>query len=63
YLFWLAWLSHNGAALFSSSDANGPFRPVTMGAPCSVLKQMAEREPAVNMVLSPALLDPSICGG
>jgi phospholipid/cholesterol/gamma-HCH transport system substrate-binding protein len=62
YLFWLAWLSHNGAALFSASDANGPFRPVTAGAPCSVLKQMAEREPVLNMVLSPALLDPAICG-
>jgi phospholipid/cholesterol/gamma-HCH transport system substrate-binding protein len=62
YLFWLAWLSHNGAALFSSSDANGPFRPVTLGAPCAVLKQMAEREPALNMVLSPSLLDPAICG-
>ncbi|TML02740.1 MAG: MCE family protein, partial [Actinobacteria bacterium] len=35
FLFWLAWLNHNGAALFSSSDAHGPFRPVTLGAPCS----------------------------
>ena len=26
YLFWIAWLQHNGASLFSTSDANGPFR-------------------------------------
>jgi phospholipid/cholesterol/gamma-HCH transport system substrate-binding protein len=62
YLFWLAWLSHNGAALFSSSDANGPFRPVTLGAPCSVLRQIADSNPPLGMVLAPSLLDPAICG-
>jgi len=29
YLFWLAWLNHSATALFSNSDANGVFRPVT----------------------------------
>ena len=40
YLFWLAWLQHNGAALFSTSDANGPFRPVTLGGTCGVLDRL-----------------------
>jgi phospholipid/cholesterol/gamma-HCH transport system substrate-binding protein len=62
-LFWLAWLNHDGAALFSSSDANGPFRPVTLGATCSVLKQIGDASPPLNMILAPSLLDPSICGG
>ena len=48
FLFWIAWLDHDGAALFSSSDANGPFRPVTLGAPCSALKQIGDEEPAAR---------------
>ena len=48
YLFWIAWLQHNGAALFSTSDANGPFRPVTLGGTCSVLQVDHEREPAAE---------------
>ena len=35
-------------ALFSTSDANGPFRPVTLGAPCSTLKQTGDAEPAAG---------------
>ena len=55
FLFWLAWLDHNGAALFSSSDANGPFRPVSLGAPCSTLKQTGDANPPLGMILAPAL--------
>src|SRR5205823_284274 len=28
YLFWLAWVTHNTTSLFSTSDAQGPFRRV-----------------------------------
>ena len=62
FLFWIAWLNHNAAAVFGTADANGPFRPVTLGAPCSVLKQLGEENPQLGMVFSPALLDPSVCG-
>jgi phospholipid/cholesterol/gamma-HCH transport system substrate-binding protein len=62
FLFWLAWLDHNGAALFSSSDANGPFRPVTLGAPCTTLKQTGDANPPLGMILAPALADPHVCG-
>jgi phospholipid/cholesterol/gamma-HCH transport system substrate-binding protein len=62
FLFWLAWLDHNGDALFSSSDADGPFRPVTLGAPCSTLKQTGDANPPLGMMLAPALADPNVCG-
>ena len=62
YLFWAAWLQHNGAAVFSTSDANGPFRPVTLGGTCGVLRSLAGETPPLNQVLLPALTDPKICG-
>ena len=62
FLFWIAWLDHNGASLFSSSDANGPFRPVTVGAPCTTLKQTGDANPPLGMILAPALADPHVCG-
>jgi phospholipid/cholesterol/gamma-HCH transport system substrate-binding protein len=62
YLYWAAWLQHNAAAIFSTSDANGPFRPVTLGGTCGVLKEMAGDNPPLNLALQPALLDDRICG-
>jgi phospholipid/cholesterol/gamma-HCH transport system substrate-binding protein len=62
YLFWIAWLQHNGAAVFSTSDANGPFRPVTLGGTCGVFKSIASENPPLNQTLLPALTDPKICG-
>jgi phospholipid/cholesterol/gamma-HCH transport system substrate-binding protein len=62
YLFWLAWLQHNGAALFSSSDANGPFRPVTLGGTCTVLRELTGDNPPLNLLFQPALLNQKVCG-
>jgi phospholipid/cholesterol/gamma-HCH transport system substrate-binding protein len=62
YLFWIAWLDHNAGSVFSSGDANGPFRPVTVGGTCPTLRQVADQNPPLNMVLQPALLDPAVCG-
>ena len=62
FLCWIAWLDHNGAARFSSSDANGPFRPVTLGAPCSTLTQTGDANPPLGMILAPALSSPQVCG-
>lgn len=44
FLFWLAWLNHDAAALFATSDANGPMRPVTAASTCATLKQIAAEE-------------------
>jgi len=61
YLYWIAWLQHNGSSVFSASDANGTFRPVTLAGTCGTLKQTADAEPPLGMLLAPALLDPSVC--
>jgi hypothetical protein len=65
YLFWIAWLDHIASALFSSSDANGPFRPITIGATCSTAKQLVDENDSsgqLGMLLGPLLLDPNLCG-
>jgi phospholipid/cholesterol/gamma-HCH transport system substrate-binding protein len=63
YLFWLAWLQHNGASLFSTSDANGPFRPVTLGGTCTVLRELTGDNPPLGLLYQPALLDKRVCQG
>jgi phospholipid/cholesterol/gamma-HCH transport system substrate-binding protein len=34
YLFWLAWLAHNGNSVFQAQDANGTYRRIYFTAPC-----------------------------
>ncbi len=62
YLFWIAWLQHNAAALFSSQDANGIFRPVTINGPCGTIAQVVGTQPQLHAALAPSLLDPAVCG-
>jgi phospholipid/cholesterol/gamma-HCH transport system substrate-binding protein len=64
YLFWLAWLNHDGAAVFSANDAHGPFRPVTAGSHCSTLRQNVAEEPELEFLqgLTAALTNPQVCG-
>jgi phospholipid/cholesterol/gamma-HCH transport system substrate-binding protein len=65
FLFWIAWLNHNANSLFSSSDANGPFRPVTLGATCSAATQhVNENDPSgqLGLIFGPLLLDNQLCG-
>jgi len=61
YLFWAAWLQHIGNSLFSTGDANGPFRPVSLGGTCGTVAQVANTEPLLGMVLAPVLADPTVC--
>jgi phospholipid/cholesterol/gamma-HCH transport system substrate-binding protein len=43
YLYWLAWTAQNTVSMFSTSDANGPFRRFTVvGVSCSVFRAIAE---------------------
>ncbi|HEX2233136.1 MAG TPA: MlaD family protein [Thermoleophilaceae bacterium] len=43
YLYWLAWLGQNTVSMFSTSDANGPFRRFSIvGVSCSVFRGIAE---------------------
>ena len=63
YLFWIAWLGHNGGALFSTSEPNGILRPVAIQATCATIKQTVNDEPELEFLqgLTGALTDPRIC--
>jgi phospholipid/cholesterol/gamma-HCH transport system substrate-binding protein len=65
YLFWLAWLNHSATQLFSNSDANGVFRPVTIAAPCATLQQVLQQQPQLEFtsVLTPLITDSKACNG
>ena len=64
FLFWIAWLNHNAANVWGTSDAHGPMRPVALGVTCATAKQIAEEEggPGLGMLLAPLLMDPNLCG-
>jgi phospholipid/cholesterol/gamma-HCH transport system substrate-binding protein len=63
YLFWLAWAQHQAIQLFSTSDANGVFRPVTLGAPCATLEQTIKDQPELEFLsmLTPLLTESQAC--
>jgi phospholipid/cholesterol/gamma-HCH transport system substrate-binding protein len=63
YLFWVAWAQHMATQLFSSSDAHGVFRPVTLGAPCATVQQLVKEEPELEYLamLTPILTDSQAC--
>ena len=51
----------NSTSAVSSGDANGPFRPVSLGGTCGTVAQVANTEPLLGMVLAPVLADPTVC--
>jgi phospholipid/cholesterol/gamma-HCH transport system substrate-binding protein len=63
YLFWAAWVQHMATQLFSSSDANGTFRPVTVAAPCATVEQLVKEQPQLEFLtmLTPILTDSQAC--
>jgi phospholipid/cholesterol/gamma-HCH transport system substrate-binding protein len=63
YLFWLAWAQHQAIQLFSTSDAHGTFRPVTLAAPCATIKQSIKGQPELEFLemLTPLLTDSAAC--
>lgn len=63
YLFWLAWVNQLGVQVFSSSDAHGTLRPVTLGAPCATIQQLVAEQPELEFLsmLTPILTDSEAC--
>jgi len=63
YLFWIAWLGHNGGTLFSTASNTGILRPVALQVSCSTLRQTIADEPELEFLqgLTGALLDERIC--
>jgi hypothetical protein len=64
YLFWLGWTTHLGQSLFSTSDAQGPFRRSLIGFNCSSLRAIVDRTPLNEVFygVTNALADPAVCG-
>lgn len=71
YLFWIAWLQHNGAAVFSTADAHGSLRPVSVTGTCTAIKASIDEQfssqlpPAAATFLSGltgVVTDPNVCG-
>lgn len=64
YLFYIAWLQHMGIQLFSSSDAHGVLRPITLAAPCATVDQIVKGNPQLEFLdaLTPLLTDKTACG-
>jgi phospholipid/cholesterol/gamma-HCH transport system substrate-binding protein len=65
YLFWLAWAQHMAIQLFSSSDAHGVLRPITIAAPCNSVKEIIAGQPQLEFLqgLTGILTDSQACGG
>jgi hypothetical protein len=65
YLFALAWLGHQSVNLFSTADAHGPQRSLTVGGTCATLANTAKTAAPLEYVLglTGVLTDPRVCGG
>jgi phospholipid/cholesterol/gamma-HCH transport system substrate-binding protein len=64
YLFWIAWVTHQTTHLFTSGDAHGSYRPVTLGGPCGILKGALAEDPTgifANMNLGQILGAGGVC--
>jgi phospholipid/cholesterol/gamma-HCH transport system substrate-binding protein len=63
FLYWLGWTGMNTDSMFSTSDANGPFRRALFGFSCDTLKNLIQAQPLAGSVLGLAnpLNDPGLC--
>jgi phospholipid/cholesterol/gamma-HCH transport system substrate-binding protein len=50
YLYWAAWLGHNGNSVFSDQDANGLYRRIYLSASCSTVTNVLESSPLAPLV-------------
>jgi hypothetical protein len=67
YLYWLGWVVENTNSLFSTSDAEGPFRRAIFNMTCNsihaALDQSNGAADALYGPLSSVLTDQKLCGG
>ncbi len=65
YLFYLSWLGHQTANIFSNADAHGPLRSLTVVATCATVRGLVAAQPGIEqaLALEGPLTDPRICGG
>jgi phospholipid/cholesterol/gamma-HCH transport system substrate-binding protein len=50
YLYWAAWLSHNGNSVFANQDANGLYRRIYLSASCSNVLNVLNSSPLAPVV-------------
>ncbi len=50
YLYWAAWLAHNGNLTFDSQDANGLFRRIYLTANCDNIKNILSSSPLAGAI-------------
>lgn len=64
-LFWAGWVAQNTTSIFSTADANGPYRRIVVGFTCSALQVAVRQEPANELILaaSDVLNTPGLCPG
>jgi phospholipid/cholesterol/gamma-HCH transport system substrate-binding protein len=64
YLFWIAWVAHQSANLFSTADAHGPFRPSLISGSCQFFRSFVEEHPEQEflMNITAILSNPEVCG-
>jgi phospholipid/cholesterol/gamma-HCH transport system substrate-binding protein len=65
YLFWVGWVAQNTVSLFSTADAQGPFRRAYFGTTCDTAKELVRATPAAGLLigLNPILAPTGICAG
>jgi phospholipid/cholesterol/gamma-HCH transport system substrate-binding protein len=62
YLYWLAWLGHNGNSVFQAADGNGFYRRIYFTAGCSQLENIITGGPGHNVPLPQQLLNGLVTG-
>ncbi len=61
YLFWLAWVSHQGGNLQSIEDANGPMRPIFLTGTCTTFTSLVNDVPQAEFLLGLSPLLEDVC--
>jgi phospholipid/cholesterol/gamma-HCH transport system substrate-binding protein len=62
YLYWLAWLGHNGNSVFQAADGNGFYRRIYFTAGCSQLVNIITGGPGHNVPLPQQLINGIVTG-
>jgi phospholipid/cholesterol/gamma-HCH transport system substrate-binding protein len=61
YLYWAAWLGHNGALTFDSQDANGPYRRLYLTASCANLESTVSVNPLAPLITNFGPVISAVC--
>jgi hypothetical protein len=52
YLYWLAWLAHDGNSVFQAQDGNGSYRRIYFTASCGSTASILASSPLAPLVTS-----------